>query len=103
MHEKHLHTCPRQQVYGPGRVRVSFSGTCEGRECSTSSNGRLRLPAPPLLIFGFLDPGSSGVSKKNLRSSSCEGGIMNVFVRALSCNSEHALTLAEVNVHMKTH
>lgn len=26
-----------------------------------------------------------------------------LFVRALSCNSEHALTLAEVNVHMKTH
>lgn len=41
-------------------------------QCSTPSNGRLRLPAPLLLIFGFLESGdratrtgSSGVSKKN--------------------------------------
>lgn len=31
------------------------------------------------------------------------GATVFLFVRALFCNSEHALTLAELNVHMKIH
>lgn len=74
MHEKHLHTCPRQQVYGPGRVRVSFSGTMLNTvQWQTASS----CTAPPdFRLF-------------RIRRSSYEDGVLGGFQEKF-CGLRHA-------------